>query len=188
MADVPKIYVDACPLIDMAKHKASRPLAESAEKNAEREQDVWYMKRLLAASRDGVISVVSSFATIAECLSIRDKGEPRAIPDPNTQRFYSELLTSAKSGLLVIYPTTSIMEKVRDLWWRHEIFLKPMDAIHVATAMDRRCKEILTRDGDIYKNRERLAQLRLTVIYPSNTALLPAAYAQDDFHEKLSET
>ena len=187
MSNEPRIYIEACPLIDLAKFKARRPLGTSPDAIAVRQRDVWYIKRILAAAKDRAVVTFTSFVTIAECLQVRNPDEPRAIPDADTQRFYSELLTSGKAGLVLVYPTQSIMGRVRELWWRHGIFLKPLDAIHVATALDRRCTEIWTRDRDIVAQKDRLAQLKLSVISPSETALLPAAYAQDDFDEQLEE-
>lgn len=185
MAEVDKLYIETCPFLDMAKFKAGLRMATTDEKHAERERDVWHVTRLLAASRDRVIRVLTSSVTIAECLHLGDPAEP--VPNANTQRFYSELLTSGKSGVNLVQPIQSILELARDLRWKRRIFLKPMDSIHVATALHFRCKEILTRDGGIYKVRDQLAQLNLAVVYPSDTALLPAAYTQDDFNETLRQ-
>ncbi len=143
------------------------------------------MRRLLAASRDSVIRVITSSVTIAECLHLGDPAQP--VPNANTQRFFSELLTSGKSGVFLTQPIQSIFELARSLRWKRHVFLKPMDSIHVATALHHRCKEILTRDGDIFKVRDQLADLDLSVAFPSQTELLPDTYRQDDFDETLQQ-
>jgi len=183
VAEVDKIYIETSPFLDMAKFKAGMRMATTDEKHAERERDVWHVTRLLAASRDNAIRILTSSVTISECLHLGDPSEP--VPNANTQRFYSELLTSGKSGVNLVQPIQSILELARDLRWKRRIILKPMDSIHVATALHFRCKEILTRDGGIYKAQDQLAQLGLSVVFPSSTALLPASYTQDDFTESL---
>jgi len=183
MPEIDKIYVDTPPLIDMGKSRASLRMDPVEEKHAEREQDVWYMKRLLRASRDGVIRVMTSSVTIVECLHLGDPQQP--VPSASVQRFYSELLTSGQSGMALVQPIQSIFEVARNLRWKRGIFLKPMDSIHVATAIHMRCKEILTRDAGIYKFRDQLAQLNISVVYPKETALLPTPYTQHDLEDML---
>lgn len=77
------------------------------------------------------------------------------------------------------------MDTARDLWWKHGIFLNAVDAMHVATALHKQCREILTRDRDIIKYTDKLAQLNLVVAPPLKTAYLPEAYRQDSFDEEL---
>jgi predicted nucleic acid-binding protein len=73
-----------------------------------------------------------------------------------TQRFFSELLTSGGSGVSLVQPTRTILDRARDLRWRHEFTFKPIDSIHVATAIQMQCVELLTRDEKIYQARDKL--------------------------------
>jgi hypothetical protein len=61
MTDAIKSYIDACCFIDMVKTKVGKFLI------AEREHDVWHLKRLLEAHRDKEVEVYTSTLTIAEC-------------------------------------------------------------------------------------------------------------------------
>jgi hypothetical protein len=61
MADKPAIYLDACCFIDMVKELIARPLP------ADRRADVWYLKQITQACRDGELEVFTSVLSIAEC-------------------------------------------------------------------------------------------------------------------------
>ncbi len=188
MPDPTKIYVDACPFIDMAKFRASVPLAVHPDAQKERESDVWTMKRLLEASRNNDVRIITSILTITECLFLGV--EPAKIPDADTQRFFSELLLSGKSGVLITSPGLSVIEQARDLRWSKGILLKPMDSLHVATALHHRCSEILTQDKGIHMDsvRLKLEGMGLRVSYPRRTVSLPSSYAQDTLGGGLSPT
>ncbi len=60
MATNPRIYLDACCFIDMAKQAVGRLPGE-------RDADVWYVRKLLEARRDGEIDIYTSVLSIAEC-------------------------------------------------------------------------------------------------------------------------
>ena len=172
------VYIDACTIIDLAKFKAGSPFAKADEVQTARERDVWRVERLLAASRDKVIKVITSSISVAECTHLKDSNP---IPDADTQRFFSELLSSGKSGFFLVQPGHVIMEKARDLRWRHQIYLGSCDSVHVATALHAGCSEFLTRDQKITQQKAKLAQLKLTVSVPNDSLLLPEKYAQDNF-------
>jgi len=176
MPEIDRLYVDSCVLIDLAKHKANLTLDANPEGQTAREGDVWRLERLLFASRDKVVKIYTSSLTLAECNHL---GDSNPTPDVATQRFFSELLASGKSGIYLVQPSYIIMEKARDLRWRHSIYLSPSDSIHAATALHMGCKEILTLDKDFQKNKDKLAQHKLAVVRPNDTALLPTKYAQD---------
>jgi hypothetical protein len=86
------------------------------------------------------------------------------------------LLTSGKSGLALVMPTSEILKRARDLRWEGSLNFKGMDAIHVATAMHMRCDEIWTRDGRIYKARDAIAQWGVVPMLPKDTKVLPDGY------------
>jgi hypothetical protein len=63
-----------------------------------------------------------------------------------------------------------------------------MDSIHVATAIQMQCVELLTRDDKIYQARAKLAVMKLDVLYPSDTAQLPDRFRQENFDEQLTDS
>jgi hypothetical protein len=81
-ASKPKLYVDSCAFIDLAKYEA-RLYSGSDPRRAERERDVWHLKRLLEASRSGFVRILTSAITIAECTHLREVNQP--VPIPETQ-------------------------------------------------------------------------------------------------------
>jgi len=184
MPEISTIYVDTCAFIDMAKHRARLALADRPNAQEDRERDVWTMKQLLAASTEGAISVLTSTLTITECVYLGV--EPDKIPDALTQRFFSELLLSGKSGVTPASPSLSIMERARDLRWKKRIILKPMDSLHVATALHHHCREILTHDKDMHSDsvRLKLEEMGLNVVLPRDTALLPEKFRQSDLSDQ----
>ena len=183
MPEKNRVYIDTCPFIDMAKFKAKLQLAPTPDARKDRESDVWTMTKLLEASRDGEVQILTSMLTITECLFLGS--EPDKIPDADTQRFFSELLLSGKSGVATASPSLAIMEEARDLRWRKKIVLKPMDSLHVATAIHHHCKEILTHDRDLLSDSVRLPLegMGLRVSYPRKTSYLPTKYAQQEMQE-----
>jgi predicted nucleic acid-binding protein len=139
MADVRRVYIDSCGFIDMVKTNIGKSL------DTEREYDVWFLKRLLEAARDKEIEIYTSTLTIAECTHGGD-GE---ISD-RIKSTFSLLLTSGQYVRLV-QPTPFIATDARDLRWKYVISLKGADSIHVASAIDRKCEELLTSDGRLQR-------------------------------------
>jgi predicted nucleic acid-binding protein len=172
MADrPPTIYLDACPLIDMAERK------DSTDQSDEAGACVWFCRQILRAARDGRVKVLTSFLSIAECTSIRaEDGSSIPSPPDEIKRFYEMLLLSGKSGLELVSLTQAITIKARNLRWVSGINLRGADTIHVASAMQSRCDELWTRDGKIWKKRQQIAELGLRVIKPTETGLLPPEY------------
>ncbi len=183
----PRVYVDACPFIDMAKFKARIQMSPAPSVQAEREKDVWIMDRMLAAARANHVAIYTSGLTITECVYLGS--EVDKIPDAVTQRFFSELLLSGKSGVRLAFPSLAVMERARDLRWKHKITLKPMDSLHVATALQMQCAEIITHDKGIHVDsvRLKLQEMGLVVSHPRNTTVLPHSFMQDDYLSSLQQ-
>lgn len=173
------MYVDACAFIDLAKFKANKEPSEPDAKKGDRERDVWLLERALDAARAGAIRVFTSSLSVVECSHLKISTEPR--PDPATQRFFSELLLSGKSGVTLVQPVLAIIQAARDLRWKRNFTFKPIDSLHVATALHMQCREILTSDGHMHRVSDQLAQLNLSVTYPRNATLVPEAFLQSDF-------
>jgi predicted nucleic acid-binding protein len=165
MATPAKIYLEACPIIDMAEYEA--------KPSKGREMDVWLCKQALAAARDGKVVVFTSMLSVAECTTI---APDMPSPPAETKRFLDMLLLSGKSGITIVQIRQIIAIRARDLRWAAEINLKGADAIHVATALEMKCDELWTRDGRIWKKRTEIGQLGLKVVTPNATSALPESY------------
>jgi hypothetical protein len=163
-----RIYIEACPLIDMAEY-------ETTNVKDERANDVWFCKQALAAARAGKISLFTSMLSVAECTTIKD-GLPSPLDD--VRIFYDMLLTSGKSGMAIVSLRQAIAVRARSLRWLSGINLKGADTVHVATAIEMKCDELWTRDGRIWKAREKIKQFGVTVLRPHETKILPDEYRQ----------
>lgn len=171
MADIRRIYVDTCCLIDLVKVEIGRGL------DADRENDVWHLKKLMEANRDGEVQLFTSTLTIAEC---RHAGE-KPVTDAVKSQF--ERLLMSGQYLRLVQMTPFIAQDARDLTWKDGINLAGADSIHVATALDRKCEELLTTDGRIGKLGAQAPALRnrgLVCCYARNTQCLPPKYRQED--------
>jgi predicted nucleic acid-binding protein len=169
MADVRRVYIDSCSFIDMVKVAINKEVA------TDRERDVWHLKRLLEAARDKELEAYTSTLTISECLHI---GEPDISDE--VKFAFSTLLTSGQYVRLV-QPTLFIAEEARDLRWKHGLAVKGADGIHVASAIDRKCEELLTTNGRLQRlgaHADRLARLGVRLIAGRNTLCLPDKYRQ----------
>lgn len=171
MAEARKIYIDSCCFIDMVKTETGKSTED------EREKDVWCLKRLLEANRDGEVEVYSSTLTIAECIH----AGKHPVPD-DVKSLFTRLLTSGQY-LRLVQLTPFIAEEARDLRWDRGIALSGADGVHVASALDRECEEFLTSDGRIHrvsKFSDELSKLGLYVRHGRDTVCLPAKYRQLD--------
>ena len=180
MADIPKIYTDAGPLIDLAKVKAGIAKLDdnpAAEKN--RRLSTWYFDKLLESARNDEVQIYTSFLTVSECTSI-ERGVPS--PDDSTKRFFNELLLSGgESGILAIMPTQTVITHARDLKWVKGMNLSGMDSIHVASALRLGCSEVLTTDGRLAKACGKKNPSKLRVIEARETHHLDSKYLEEEF-------
>lgn len=168
----PHIYIETCPIVDVIKGRVSVSLPP------DRENDLWFTEQCLKAALAGDIEIVTSMLTIAECRRAK-QDEPSS---DEMKRVIRSVLTSGKV-FHVAEVTQTIAERARDLEWEDDINLKGADAIHVATAIKTGCREFLTADdrGPI-KNASKIATLKLRVIRPANSLLLPPEYLQGRLH------
>lgn len=161
------LYLDSNAIIDLIKQKVGANLSP------EREQDAWYVDRLLEASRLRRLRIFTSALSIIECVHVGDQSKDQA-----SRPFFDGLLQSGKSGIVLIQPTTSIIDKARSLRWVYGSTLKGIDAIHAASAMHFRCTEFLSRDENFLRNSKILQEMQLRTCAPSETVLLPAEFRQ----------
>lgn len=168
--DISRLYMDSCCFIDSVKADVGDVT------DADRANDIWYIKKCLEASQKGDIQVVTSYLTIAE--SRRASGEPTE----EVKRIFNSIFLFGKV-LKLSQLTLSIAERARDLHWRHGINLGGADAIHIATALTVGCKEFLTFDRKKNKSplgfAKEIGKLGLKVITPSRTLCLPSDYLQN---------
>lgn len=128
------------------------------------------MERLLKAANNEEISLFTSSISVAECVSAGDDW------GNDVQEFFIGVLTSGRMFKLV-QDTIFVAELARDLRWKHNIKLKGMDAIHVASALESKCTEFLTWDSDMGSTKAQfLSDQGVSVIIPSATKLLPPLY------------
>lgn len=171
MSNRPKIYLDAAPLIDLAKVRVGmRPSLDD-----QRQNNVWYLNRFLEAAMDGQVELFTSILTVAECTNV---GEPEKLED--AKRVYMGLLGSGKAGIRLVQPTLAIAEKARELYWSTPVHLKGADGLHVASALRMGCREFFTCDGKILRSAGTLDTMGLTVCQPSDSLLLPHDYQQTE--------
>jgi hypothetical protein len=169
MPDQRRLYIDSCCFIDMVKIGVGKTLTE------DREQDVWFLKRLLEANRDGEVQIFSSTLTIAECTHVGDN----KLSDGVKSQF-SRLLTSGQY-LRLVQLTPFIAESARDLRWEKGINLKGADSIHAASDLEMHCEEFLTSNGRferINAYTRQFTRLGLSIKTGRNTDCLPAKYRQ----------
>jgi len=147
---------------------------------SEKELDVWYLKRLLEAHRDGEIEIYTSTLTIAEC----SHGGDGDISNEVRLSFNKMLLSGQYVRLVQVTPF--VAQDARDLRWTHGIALKGADSIHVASALDRKCEEFLSSNGRLARIGAQgglLGRFGLYVKSGRDTACLPARYRQLDLGE-----
>jgi hypothetical protein len=176
MAGEPKIYIESCPLIDMAKHQAKLAMDANPGVQAQRENAVWFCKKILEAGRRGDLMVFGSGASVGECTYV-EQGVPVS---QETQDFFNMLLISGRSGIRLVQPMQTLWVAARNLRWKEKVNLKPMDSLHIATALHMGCTEFVTTDGKIYKNRDKFAHSNMAIIQAFETKLLPDKYRQDE--------
>jgi len=161
----------------------------------ERENDIWFFKQILQAAEDGHLEVYTSSITLSECSHLKDNSDPdhlKVVMDSKAQEFFKNLLSSG-TLIKLVQDSIFVAEAARDLLWKHNLVLKGMDAIHVASALDAGCKEFLTWDNDManQKTAEKITTLRglkMMVVKPSQSAILPVHYKQDNLLRKTNET
>jgi hypothetical protein len=175
MSSAPRIYSDACPIIELAKkslgtHDPARSL------------DLDYLEQMLKAAHNEDIDLFTSSISMAECTHAGgDWSQP-------IQEFFIGVLSSGTMFKLV-QDSIFVVEEARQLRWKHNIALGGMDAIHVASAIEAQCTEFMTWDTGISKPKfaARAAALALhgiCVITPCQSRLIPPHYA----HPKLPLT
>lgn len=162
--------MDSCCFIEVAKgriHKSDRA----------HEDDLWRIEAFLQAALDGELEILTSPITVAECQHAGDN-----VINDTIKRLFEVVLTSGRVAILA-QCNLWIAKEARDLRWKHDILLGGADSIHVATAIEHKCKEFLTIEGQkagkLVKQAKKIEkQFGLRVIKPRDTKFLPERYKQ----------
>lgn len=176
-----RAYFDTCCFIDLIKHGQGQQLAKDAGEDQKRQEDCWYLRRMCDASRDGVIRIVTSILTIAECTNLGD-GKPLSEETKNTIDAFLTFGTVVD----LIEADIFVAEEARRLYWNHDVRLKGADAIHVATGIIERCAEFITTDRKILHQGSRFTKSlpdlkkHIRVRRASQTNILPNEYRTGD--------
>lgn len=173
----PKLYFDTNCFIDLIKNKLDIRLSEDDQ--AGRLEQVLYCRSILIASKKGDIEVYTSTITLAECVSA---GEGQPATD-KARKLITTMLTSGLSGIRLTQCSYYVAYMARDLLWNSKINIKPMDRLHLASAIEANCDEYITVDNKDFteKNKEKIEALGIRSINPSQTAFLPEEYRQGMF-------
>src|ERR1700678_2684702 len=164
--NIRRVYLDACCFIELAQDQSGGQLADNGKY-------IEPIKTLLRAARDKKIVIVTSQISVAECTHAGGS------IDDDTQRLFRSLLTSGTSGITPWQADIFVMERSRDLRWKHSVNLGALDGIHVATALEANCDELVTWDGlggkhkSILKSAPAIGKLGCSVVIPTTTASIP---------------
>jgi hypothetical protein len=171
MANKPTIYLDACCFIDVVKHSVGILPAD-------RNDDVWHIKKLLEAHRDEHVRVMTSMLTLAECLGT-EAGQ-KDVPEEVQTEF--RLLLSNGQYLQLAQITPKTVRECQNLRWEKKIVLKGADGVHIATALEGGAVEFISTDERLSKPKMQAAARALgsavKFIRASETAYLPDQYRQ----------
>lgn len=171
MKSKPRIYIDSCYFIDVAKGRLSATLDPG------RIDHLPYVEGALRASLAGHIEVWTSTITSAECLCIDPAPEvPDSVQDVFRQLFESGNVVRLEAADIFV------MDDARDLRWKDGIKCGGgADGIHVATAIKLGCVELWStnkRRGPL--NADAAAKLflkhQLRVIAAPDTQAVPSQY------------
>ncbi|MGY3448346.1 type II toxin-antitoxin system VapC family toxin [Bradyrhizobium sp. USDA 4353] len=169
----PKIYIDACCLIEALKKQRGLPLTHPLS-------EVDMIERTMRAAREGEVELHTSMITIGEVIHLGDKPPPADLK-PQVER----LLLSGRDGIITTATSPLIVLLARDLAVVDGLWEKVADRIHIATALTVQAVEFFSVDGRLAKRLGKSEVRGCRVISPSSSALLPTKYLQDDFFGKV---
>jgi predicted nucleic acid-binding protein len=180
MAIKPCAYVDSGSIIDAVKK-------DVGVLPTDREADVWYLKKLLTAAKNGDVILYTSFLSTAECVAI-EMGQSQ-VPQAAQDAFKRLLLSGQYFRLVTPTPQTSIT--VQEFRWKHGLVIGGADAIHLASALETNCQEFISTDERLKKPKiqaakEAINSLRL--IRGAQTQVLPASYLQGNMLDESGKT
>jgi len=169
VATIRKIYIETSCFVEMAKHAVGGGWPE-------RTSDIWHLKKLLQAGRDGKIQILTATLTIAECQHAEESSD--GMPSAAVKTIFKNLLMSGQY-ITLIQDTALVAERARNLRWVHGICMSGPDSVHAASALELSCDEFLSFDRTFHKKKKQLEEIAVRVCLPHNTQCLPDEYRQD---------
>ncbi|HQS65527.1 MAG TPA: PIN domain-containing protein [Acidovorax defluvii] len=172
-----KLYFDTCCFLDMLQHTTG------ITPKSERAAHVFYLRQFLELARAKGAVVYTSMLTVAECQFASDesdKSNVKKILTQDVKRLIDAMLLSGKSGVLPAQATPNIVRASRDLRWVHGTNFKPLDALHIATALKLGCSHFITTDTKL-DAKSKLIVTALGLAFCTADALkdlLPSEYRQ----------
>lgn len=172
-----KLYFDTCCFVDMLQHKTG------ISAKPERAAHVFYLRKFLELARANGALVYTSLLTVAECqfvLDEKNKSNLKKVFTDEVKRLIDGMLLSGKSGVLSAQATPHIVRASRDLRWVHSANFEPMDALHIATAINLGCSHFITTDAKLVaESKLSLGSLGLAFCAADSIRnLLPSDYRQ----------
>lgn len=167
----PKIYIDACCIIEALKGRKGVPLQHPAE-------EVDMVERVMRAANDEEVALYTSMITVAEVLHIGTKPPP-----PDLKDYVERLILSGRNGITAIAPSPPIVLLARDLATDDALWERVADRIHVATALHVGAREFLSIDGRLAKRIGQSQVRKCRIIPPSGTTTLPDKYRANDLFQ-----
>lgn len=171
MPNKPRVYIDSCYYIDVAKGRLSLTLDPG------RDAHIPFVEKLLIAALNDDIEIWASTFVMAECLAV-EKSDMNVPTD--VREMFSRIL-GAGNPVKMQAVDVFIAERARDLRWVHHIKCGGgADSIHVATALELGCEEFISTNvkrGPLNADASaKLATMGLRVIEAPQTSVLPAHY------------
>lgn len=170
----PKIYIDACCIIEAIKKQRGLPLSHSLS-------EVDMIERIMRAARDEEIELHTSIITVGEVLHLGEKPPPADL-----KPYVERLLLSGRDGIRATAPSPPIILLARDLAVEDGLWERVADRIHVATALTVKAKEFLSVDGRLAKRIKKSDVHGCKIISPSDTQLLPDRYRHNDLFNQTT--
>lgn len=167
-----KIYIETSCFIELAKYSIGTG-------DQGRSSDIWHLKNLLQAGKDGKVKIFTAMLTIAECQHAEEPSSD-GMPSDVVKTAFKNLLISGQY-LSLIQDTILVAERACNLRWAHGICMGGPDSLHAASALELSCDEFLTFDRHFHKKKTEFDAIGLRVCMPRNTLCLPDEYRQENF-------
>lgn len=178
-----RAYLDTAFFIEVAQNKYDDNSNSS---------DLIFYQNLIEVAKANKLELFTSTCTILECLKVKDVQEQR-FADDKAKKIIDSILLSGQSMITPIEPTSFLIVNARDINWDTKLTIsKPLDLLHLASAIELKCEEFITIDfRDFYKNKDKIKELYNIKIVTKEieSSLIPQEFKQGklEFDEKRKE-
>jgi predicted nucleic acid-binding protein len=131
----PTCYIDSNIIIEYVKF--SKDISSDSWEN-----EIEFIEKILQSAKDGSIRLVTSVITKLECTHI---GDSKYITD-DVKNIFRSILDSGEV-LITISIHDEIAKRAREMKWAGFPFPSGFDKIHIASAIEVGCCEIISLDG-----------------------------------------